>query len=300
MDRGTKIKAYSAGVVFALLVGFSFLSVRVSVQIASPIEVLTFRYNFAFLAVCLTAAVFKSAGFNPKGKRKALACSGVFYLLFLVLQAFGLVFSTSVESAIIFATVPVIAKIIARFLLGETSTWQQNAFVGLSVSAVIIMVVMSAGDVEVNLLGIILLIFASIGMASANVLFRYVRAEHSPFSITFAISTIGFVVLNAWYIFYLLNAHGSLSAYFSPFADSRFVIATVYLGVPCIVFTSWLMGYMLKHMEAIRATIFGNLSTAISIIAGVVVLGEVMALYKVICTVIIVTGVIGVSAFARK
>ena len=299
MDKGIKLKAYSAGVLFAILVGFSFLSTRVSVQIASPVEVLVFRFNFAFVMVCVTALFFKIARPNVKGKKKALACAGALYTGFMILQAIGLVIATSIEGAIMFAIVPIIANIVARILLNETSTWQQNVFVGASVSAVIFMIIMSAGDIEVNLLGLILLMLSSVSLATANVLFRYVRQEHGPFSLTFFNSMFGFIVLNIWYIVYLLQTHGNIAEYFAPCANSQFVIATAYLGIACIVFTTWFMGYMMKHMEAIRATIFGNLSTAISIIAGVLILREPMPLYNVVCVVVIVVGVVGVSKFAK-
>jgi len=293
-------KAYIAGVVFAILVGFSFLSVKIGVSIALPIEVLTFRFNFAFLMVCAVAAVFKFARPNVKGRKKALFCSAALYISFMILQTTGLVFSTSIESAIIFAIIPIFANIIAKLLLNETSTWKQNAFVCMSVSAVIFMIVMSAGDVTVNMFGIIILLLSSVCLAASNVLMRYVRKEHGPFSVTFMTSTLGFIVFNTGYIVYMLQAHESILTYFSPCANREFILATAYLGIPCIVFSMWLMSYMVKHMESIRAVIFGNLSTAISIIAGIVILKEPMAFYNIICTVIIIVGVVGVSAAAKK
>ena len=299
MDKGIKLKVYSAGVFYAIFIGFSFLAVRITVQAVTPIEVLVYRFNFAFLMVCIIAIFFKAARPNIKGKKTALIFASVFYVGFMALQATGLVFATSIESAIMFAIVPIMANIIARILLAETSTWQQNVFVCISVSAVIFMIIMSAGDVEVNLFGIILLIFASVSLATANVLFRYVRQEHGPFSLAFGNSMLGCIVLNIGYIGYLWQTQGSIATYFAPCSNSQFVIATAYLGIACIVFTTLLIGYMLKHMEAIRAVIFGNLSTAISIIAGIVILREPMPIYNIICTVVIVGGVVGVSKFAK-
>jgi len=299
MDKGIKIKAYAAGVFFATLVGFSFLAVRVTVQIAEPIEVLVFRYNFAFIMVCFAAVFLKFARPNVKGKKTALIFAGIFYVGFMALQAVGLVFSTSIEGAIMFAITPIIVKIIAKITLGETTTWQQNVFVGMSVSAVIVMVILSAGNIEVNLLGLVILVLSSISAASSNVLFRYIRKEHNQFSLTFSNATVGFVTLNMGYIFYLLKTHGSLATYFAPCTNINFVLATAYLGIPCIVFTLWLMGYMMQHLEAIRATIFGNLASVISIFAGIIILSEPMPFYNIICAAVIIVGVVGVSKFAK-
>ena len=53
-------------------------------------------------------------------------------------------------------------------------------------------------------------------------------------------------------------------------------------------------------MEAAKGTIFGNVSTAISIVAGVVVLGEDLMWYHIVCTALIIAGVVGMSLSGRK
>jgi drug/metabolite transporter (DMT)-like permease len=199
-----------------------------------------------------------------------------------------------------FAIIPIIAQIIARVLLGEKSTWKQDVFVCLSVASLIFMIVESAGDVTVNMLGIVILIISSVCLAASNVLLRYVRKEYNPFSIGFATSAFGVIVFNIAYIIYMLMTGRSLLTYFAPCLSYEFILAAAYLGIPCIVFSMWLMSYMMAHMEAVKATIFGNLATAVSIIAGIVILGEVLAFYHIVCTIAIIAGVIGVSAAAKK
>lgn len=300
MDTRVGLKPFVAGVVFSLLVGFSFLSVKVCIQVASTIEILAFRYDFAFIGV-LALVIFKVAKPEMKGKRPtALLLSAGFYIAFMIIQAVGLIFSTSIESAIIFSIIPIIARIIAGFFLKEKSTLRQNIFVVLSVAALIFMIVMSAGDLTANVAGIAILIVSSVCMALSNVLMRYVRTEFNPFSVTFLISAIGFAAFNAGYIFYMLYMSGSAAGYFAPCMDIRFIVATAYLGIPCIVISSWLMSYMLAHMEAIKATIFGNLSTAVSITAGIAVLREPFAIYDLICILMIIAGVIGVSYVGKN
>lgn len=301
MDKGNNVKPYIAGVVFAVLVGFSFLSVKVCVPIASTIEILAFRYDFALMGASVLV-ILKVAGFpRLKGKKNAaLFWSAGFYVLFMIFQAMGLIFSTSVEAAIMFAIIPIITKIIAGFFLKEKSTPAQNIFVFMSVSALIFMIAMSAGDFTVNIRGIIILIMSSVCLAISNVLMRYVREIHNPFEITYTVSFIGFMVFNIGYIIYLIAEKGSAISYFAPCSNYEFILSTAYLGIACIVASSWLMSYMLTRLEAVKATIFGNLSTAVSIIAGIVILNEPFVFYNVICTAIIIAGVIGVSATGRR
>lgn len=294
VKKESAFKIYGSAVLFSLIVGFSFIGVKTCVSVATPLETLTFRYDFAFLATLLTVAV-GLVKIDLRGKpKKKLALTAGLYLGFMVLQTIGLVFSTSIESGIIFAIIPILAKIIASLFLKESTNWKQNVFVCMSVAAVITMFVLGASDITVNIPGLVILLLSSVSMAISNVMMRYVRGVYKPFEISFFITGGGCLIFNLATIVYGLKA-GTLTDYFEPLAHGNFIIATAYLGIPSTLVSALIMAYMLAHMEAVKATIFGNLSTAISIVAGVLVLGEPLQFYHVICTILIIVGVIGLS-----
>jgi drug/metabolite transporter (DMT)-like permease len=294
LKKESNLKVYGSAVLFSLIVGFSFIGVKTCVSVATPLETLTFRYNFAFLAtlaVVLVGLVRIDLAGKPKTK---LALTAGLYLGFMVLQTIGLVFSTSIESGIIFAIIPILAKIIASIFLKESTNWKQNIFVCMSVAAVITMFVLGASDITVNVAGMIILLLSSVSMALSNVMMRYVRGVYKPFEISFYITGGGCLIFNLATVVYGLST-GTLGNYFEPLSHVNFIIATAYLGIPSTLVSALIMAYMLAHMEAVKATIFGNLSTAISIVAGVIVLGEPLQLYHVVCTILIIAGVIGLS-----
>jgi drug/metabolite transporter (DMT)-like permease len=295
------IKVYGSAVLFSFIVGFSFIGVKTCVSVATPLETLTYRFNFAFL-VALAAVLFGLFKINLKEKpRTKLALTAGFYVGFMILQTIGLLFATSIESGILFAIIPILAKIIAGFFLKESTSWKQNIFVCLSVAAVILMFALGSTDLTVNLIGLTILFLASLFMAISNVMMRYVRKIYQPFEITFFITGGGCILFNlAMVIFGIKN--GTLGAYFEPLTHLEFILATLYLGIPSTLISAMLMAYMLAHMEAVKATIFGNLSTAISIVAGVIVLGEPLEFYHILCTVLIIIGVVGLSmpSMAKK
>ena len=288
------LKVYGSAVLFSLIVGFSFIGVKTSLSVATPLETLTFRFNFAFLAT-LIILLFGLIKIDLSGKpKKKLALTAGLYLGFMVLQTIGLVFSTSIESGIIFAIIPILAKIIASLFLKENTNWKQNVFVCMSVAAVITMFVLGASDISVNIVGLVILLLSSVSMACSNVMMRYVRGVYKPFEITFFITVGGCIIFNlATIVFGIKN--GTLGDYFEPLSHMNFVLATAYLGIPSTLVSALIMAYMLAHMEAVKATIFGNLSTAISIVAGVVILGEPLRFYHIVCTILIIVGVIGLS-----
>ncbi len=299
MDKNNQLKAYLGGVVFSVMVGFSFLGVKTCVPLASTLQILTHRYNFAMLAVII-ALIFRIWRLDIKGKPLGmLFLTGSFYIGFMILQTIGLIFSTSIESAIIFAIIPIMVKILADIFLKEHSTIWQNIFMFLSVSSLIAMIVLGASDITLSLTGVVILLLSSLSMAINNVMMRAVRTKYTPFEITAATSFEGCLAFN---IVTLVHgaATGTLDQYFAPFAHTSFIIATAYLGIFCILFSAQLMAYMQANMPSVNASIFGNVSTAISIVAGVVFLGEPLFLYHIICTALIIVGVIGVSLSGKK
>lgn len=293
--KNSKITVYGAALLFSFTVGFSFLGVKVCMEVATPLQILTYRYNFAALSAILPL-VSKKVKIDLRGKSigKLFLPAGL-YLGFMASQTVGLLFASTIESGIIFAIVPVLAKIIAYYYLNEKGNWKQNLFVTLSITAVIAMFIFSITDFQgVSIKGLIFLTASSVMMALSNVFMRGGRKEFSPYSIAFTICIGGCIIFN-FVTFAIAAIRGTPLNYFDLLSHWRFVVAILFLGIPTTLGSSLLMAYMLANMEAVKATIFGNLSTCISIVAGVIFLSEPLKAYHVVCAMLIITGVIGTS-----
>lgn len=292
-------RVYVGALSFSLIVGFSFLAFKTSVSATSPLETLTYRFNFAALAALIPIALgIVKIEWKGKPKRGLFYAAG-FYIGFMVLHAIGLLFATSIEGGIIFAIIPILAKLVAYLVLGESGNWKQNAFVGLTVSSVIVMIAFGAGEYhEVSLPGLLILLLSSLSMAISNVFMRQVRGVFSPYAISFAIAVGGCLLFNGATVFVGLKT-GTLGNYLAPLSEPGFLLATAFLGVLSTLLSSLLMAYVLANLEAVKATIFGNLSTGISIVAGAVFLHEPLYFYQIACTALIITGVIGTSVMGN-
>jgi drug/metabolite transporter (DMT)-like permease len=62
----------------------------------------------------------------------------------------------------------------------------------------------------------------------------------------------------------------------------------------------FLVNYNLKHLPAHISSIFANVATITSIIAGVIFLDEVLYWYHLLGALMIISGVLGVILFRRK
>ena len=294
-------KGYAAAVCFSVLVGFSFLGIKICQQHTNGLYILCYRYDFAMLAalaLVLTGRL-RPADIMRKPKGKLMLTAG-FYVGFMALQVAGLFYATSVEGAIIFAVIPIMVKLIASVFLGERSSWAENLFISLTVFALIFMVVMGASEVRMDPLGTVLLLISSVMMAMSNIFMRYTRNDYRPVEITAAIVALGFAAFNAAAAVWAVSCGSGIADYFEPLTVPEVSVSAAYLGIGCILLSAQLMSYMLSKMEAAKGTIFGNLSTAISIVAGVAVLGEPLRWYHVLCTSAIIAGVIGMSLSGRK
>ena len=297
-DRSTKIKVYTVAIMYTLAVGFSFYAIKICVPYADSLQILSFRYLFALIGVIVWLGGCKVFGIHtekiPGRPKMKLYLTAGFYIGFMALQIVSMFFATSIEGAIVFAVVPIFAKIIARIFLGEKSTLLQYTFVGLTVATLIVLIILNATDTSMSLPGIILMTIASISMAISNVFMRYVRGTFKPIEITITIAIGGFILFNG--VSLIKSAlTGTLGDYFEPLTHPQFLIAIAFLGIFCILLSAQFMAYMLAHLEIIQSTVFGNASTAISIVAGAVILGEPLQWYHIICVILIIAGVIGLT-----
>ena len=293
------VKAYACLLLYSLVVGFSFLGVKVALRTADPILTMAYRFDAAFLAMLLLT-VFRVVKVHLSLKNKAVIVCTITYIGFFGFQAYALNYSTSI-SGIIFALIPVITRFIAGVVLKESTNWKQNLFIMMSVTSVIVLFALSAGNgfKEATLFGYVLLVISSICGASSNVFLRYVREDYSPTDLSFFITSLGFVTFNVL-AFSNCIKNGDIKSYFEPFSDKTFVLVVLYLGIMCTLISSWCLSYSLANVQAMNATIFGNLSTVISVIAGAVLLREPLHVYQVVCAVFVIAGVIGVSYFGEK
>ena len=298
MKLSEKGKLYGAAIAFTLSIGFSFFGIKKCVPFADSLTLLTYRYATALVGVILFVLITRALGKTPQkrpGRPKGkLYLAASFYILFMIFQIAAMYFATSIEGAIVFAMVPIFAKIIGRLVLGERSTPRQNFFVIITVAALIVLIILNATDLTMNVTGLVMMTIGSIFMACHNVSVRYVRGVFSPIEITACIATGGSVIFIAASLIRSI-ARGDLWSLIEPLTHPQFVIWASFLGIFCILLSALFMSYMLAHMEIVQSTVFSSASTLVYIIAGALILGEPLYWFHYICGALILAGVIGLT-----
>ena len=301
MKSKTNILPILSGILTSSIFGLSFLFSKKALNIVEPFTLLSFRFLVAFLIMSLLIllGVLKV---NYKGKNmKNLIMLGLMQpIIYFIFETYGIQFSSSSQAGLMIALIPIVVTIMSAYALKETPSKLQCAFIFLSVSGVIFIVLMNgSSSSEGSLLGIFLLLGAVISAAVFNILSRKYSVKFSPMELTYAMMAMGAVFFNFVSICNNIRAN-TLAQYFSPLKNRSFLISLAYLGVLSSIIAFLLINFTLSRIEASKAAIFANLSTIVSIIAGVILLHESFKLYHLVGSILILVGVWGTNYYSSK
>ena len=301
MNHKTNILPILSGILTSLIFGLSFLFSKKALSTVDPFTLLSFRFLVAFLI--MTILIFcKIIKINFKGKNiKNLLFLGLMQpIMYFTFETFGIQLSSSSQAGLMIALIPIFVTILSAYALKESPSKLQCAFILLSVSGVAFIVFMNGtSSSEGSLLGIVLLLGAVFSAAVFNILSRKFSKEFSPLELTYAIMTMGTVFFNFISIYNHIKSY-TLAQYFSPLRNANFLISISYLGILSSLIAFFLINFTLSKIEASKAAIFTNLSTIVSIIAGVILLNESFKLYHLIGSILILLGVWGTNYFTNK
>ncbi|MFM9282358.1 DMT family transporter [Paenibacillus jiagnxiensis] len=295
--------AYLAALLFASIIGFSFLFVKLTVSRVDPLDVLAHRFALTFIVLTIPAL---AGWMRVKVSRKdiwRLLPLGLFSpVLFFTFQTFGLLSTSSSEAGIIQAMTPVFTLLLASILLKEKTTVLQKLSLLLSVAGVVFIFAMKGGTQlsTANLGGIALIMLSALCFSAYSVLARPLSQKYAPLEITYVTVTMGFVVFNILSLGKHLAA-GTIAAYTEPLASPVYLGAIAYLGIASTLVSTLLSSFALSRIQASKMSVFSNFSTLVSIIAGALLLKEELYYYHIAGAAAIIIGVLGTSlGGARK
>ncbi|SQB35117.1 DMT family transporter [Clostridium cochlearium] len=295
MKKNNKL-VYIAAISYALITGLSFLFTKIALSISNPFDILAHRFTSSFIVV-LILILFKlvKINYNMERIKKIIPLALLYPLMFFAFQTFGLQYASSSEAGILLASSPVFTLILARFFLNEKTNLLQKISIIISVLGVIYITLMKSSSFEFNnIKGIILLILSALSFSGYSVMAKILTKDFTSTELSFVMIIISFICFNTIAISkHLIN--GTLHTFITPIFNFKFVIAIIYLGVLSSLVTSLLTNYILSKIEASKMSVFSNLGTVISIVAGVIFLKEEIFYYHIIGSILIVGGVIGTN-----
>ncbi|MCW3795744.1 DMT family transporter [Paenibacillus sp. LS1] len=297
----TRGYAYIAAVLYAAIIGLSFLFVKMTVTVAHPIDVLAHRFALSLIVVSIPVIFgWIKIRLSLRDLWRIIPLGLLSPVLFFAFQAFGLVSSNSSEAGIIQAMAPVFTLVLASVFLKERTSTTQKLFLLLSVAGVVFILMMRGSVMSVgNLKGIALLLLSTVCFAGYGVLARPLAQKYKPMELTWVTLMVGCIVFNAASLIRHASS-GSMMDYLKPLGDASYLGALAYLAILSTMITTLLASYALTHLEASQMSVFSNLSTLISIVGGAWILHEPVSGYHFIGALLIIAGVLGTNMSGRK
>lgn len=296
-----EITLFLAALISHVFWGFSFLGTRWALNIADMYLLLSHRFLIAF-AIMNLLLLIRVVRIDFRGKWKRIWLPMLMGLMepvvYFIGEELGVLHSTTIFSGVMIAVIPIVAIFAAIPILHEKPTVGQFLFSFLSLGGVIGMGFITKNEGALDWIGVVGLIVAVLSAVAYGILDRGLSAEFTAFERTYVMIGMGAVCFTP---IALARVRLSPAAFFAPLGNPTFLLSVLFLAVCCSVVSYFLLSYMATYMTVTRSTVYANLTTAISVIAGAVILHEAFdpILGTVFCALILI-GIYGVQKFARK
>ncbi|MDO4176104.1 MAG: DMT family transporter [Bacillota bacterium] len=296
MDTHSKgLLAVAAGNV---IFGFSFLFSRLALNITIPAVLVAYRFLVAFavmnILVLIGRNIRKKDGsplveFSLKGKplKNVLLLALFQPVLYFFCETYGIFYTSSAFSGTIIAIIPIMGIVFDKILMHSDIRKKQIVCAFASVAGVIV-TTLGAQGMKSSIIGVLFL-GGAVCFGALFYVFSKKSAEHynaiERTYIMFAGASAVFIA------FALIQCKGNTAMILEPLGNGTFIIAVIYLAVissvAAFIFQNWGNNYVTVS----EATLFANLTTVISILAGVIFLHEAFTIQQIIGAIAILISV---------
>ena len=296
-EKKIHILSLLAALTSAVIFGMSFMFSKLALEVAQPTVLLAFRFAVAVAAMTLVIAVNALVGKLRGRKLFAFSLRGkpVAYFIF---ENYGILYTSSAVAGTIIAVVPVCCILMDVLVLHEKVTRRQ---VLCAVGAIGGVALISAGGaVMISALG---LLFLLLTMLSDTV---YYGISHSaakvftPFEMTYVMFLVGMAAFIPAALFQTGGLHSELITV--PAQSGQFWLAVVYLGVLSSGVAYGLLNFANSHLTVSESSLFSNVTTVVSVLAGVILLKEPFSLWQIlgVAVILVCVFIANVSASSEK
>ncbi len=283
----------------ALCWGFSFLGTTVSLKQLEPMQLLALRWTVSALLFLLLAALrIVKINFRGKDIRLVLLVGCLQPCMYSIFETMGIKMTTTSESSIFIATIPLVVLLIGSFFLHRKNSRRTALAILLAFIGVIICVAFSPGfSLGGKGLGYLMLIGAVITGALYSYAGSKAAEQFNAIEVTFGISIMSGIFFNS-----ISFAMGyGFSGYRSCFADAELLAGVLFLGICCSCLCYLIYNFVLgKLPTAVGTNMVANSTTAVGVISGCAFAGDPFGWYTIVGVALTITGVCLSSAGSKE
>lgn len=296
MQKDRTSIAITAAVTVYVVWGFTFMASAIAQKYVTPFILLAYRFVISGLILSIPLLIGKKK-LNFKGKKIwNLFLLGLFEpCLYFIGEQYGVKHTNSSFSGIMIAVIPIVTLFLAAVFLREKPTKAQWFFSLLSIAGIIVITLSESSGGQVSLLGFLCLLLAIITGSSYTIISKKISDEFSVYERTLFMQLMAAVFYT---VLSLIEYRNEPAALLEPLKNADFILAILYLAVLGSVLGYSLFNFAVANAPTARVVVLCNLTTVISVLAGVFFLGEPFSPASVIGIIAVLTGIWGVQKFS--
>ena len=289
-------KGMLAAVAANFIFGLSYLFSKMALEVTEPFILLGTRFTITLIALnIMVAARIMKLDLRGKPILGPVLLGVLQPVLYFVLENYGLKYTTTSFTGMVSSVNPIFTAILGAIMLRERPTLRQWICICVSIVGVMLVSIGSTGG-QNTVSGCLCLLGAYFSGSFYSILVRRLSRRFSAFELTYIMFTVGFVFFAA---LAFINYRGdTIPMITSAFSTPTFVIAVFYLGIAASIGAYMLVNYSLARLPVTRSTVFSAISTVVSILSGVIIMGDSIKPISILAIVLILSGVWGVNFFA--
>lgn len=292
-------KAIIAAVAVYILWGFSFLASKAGQEYTTPFVLLAYRFDIAVLLLSIPVLLGRQK-VRLRGKKIAplLLLGTMEPCIYFIGEQYGIRLTNTAFSGVMVAVIPIVTLIAAALILKDRPTKAQWVFSLLSIGGVIaISLAENSSGGGLSTVGVLCLLLAVFAGSGYSVLSRGLSDEFSVFERTYIMQIMGALFYTA---LALIECGGDIAKITAPMQNADFVLAALYLSVGASVLGYTLFNYAVSNAPMANVMSLCNLTTVISVLAGVFILGEPFSVVSAAALAAVLVGIWGVQTFGPK
>ena len=288
-QKKTHTLSLLAALTSAVIFGMSFMFSKLALEVAAPTVLLAFRFTVAVAAMSLVILVNALVGklrgrplfaFSLRGKSvyKLVLLGIVQPVAYFIFENYGILYTSSAVAGTIIAAVPVCCILMDVLVLHERVTLKQVLCALGAIGGVALISV--GGAMMVSALGMLFLVLTMLSDTLYYGISHNAAKRFTPFEMTYVMFIVGMVVFIPVGLIYAGGLHSPLIT--GPMHDGGFWVAVLYLGLLSSVLAYGLLNFANSHLTVTEASLFSNVTTVVSVLAGVVLLKEPFSVWQML------------------
>jgi len=249
-----------------ILWGFSFISVKVTMEVIPPLTLALFRFLIASVVLFFLLRKMEPYTKLDKADIPLMALSGLLGVtVFNDFQNIGVQMTTASTASMIIAVIPILTVVSELIIFKTKLSWIKIISVILSMGGVYCVVASSQQTSQGSLLGNLFMLGAALSWVAYTLLTRPLCTRYSQLAVVTyqlffgTLALIPFIFLETW----------EWQA-----IDAVIILHLIYLGVFCSAVANYFYVYAVGTLGVSSVSVFINLIPVISVLGGITILRE--------------------------